>query len=45
MPKKVTTESINAQLTLVMKSGKVLLGHKQTIKMLRKGDIKMVIIS
>ena len=44
MPKKATTESINAQLTLVMKSGKVLMGYKQTLKALRKGEVKMVII-
>ena len=45
MPKKATTESINAQLTLVMKSGEVLMGYKQTLKALRKGLVKMVLIS
>jgi large subunit ribosomal protein L30e len=45
MPKKATTESINAQLTLVMKSGKVLMGYKQTLKALRRGEVKMVLIS
>ena len=30
-------ESINAKLALVMKSGKALLGYKQTLKSLRTG--------
>jgi len=42
---KKGVESINARLALVMKSGKVLLGYKQTIKSLRQGKAKLVIIA
>merc|ERR1711942_287113 len=42
---KKSTESINARLALVMKSGKYVLGYKQTLKTLRKGTSKLVIIA
>mmetsp|Transcript_8497 Transcript_8497/g.11897 ORF Transcript_8497/g.11897 Transcript_8497/m.11897 type:complete len:109 (+) Transcript_8497:39-365(+) len=38
-------ESINARLALVMKSGKVDLGYKQTLKDIRMGRAKLVIIA
>ena len=46
-PKKVkkTNESINSRLALVMKSGKFVLGYKQTLKTLRNGKSKLVIIA
>merc|ERR1712121_226123 len=46
MGKKVkkSNESINARLALVMKSGKYVLGYKQTLKTLRNGKSKLVII-
>ncbi|KAL2407040.1 Large ribosomal subunit protein uL16A [Exophiala dermatitidis] len=46
-PKKArkTTDSINSRLALVMKSGKVTLGYKSTLKCLRSGKAKLVIIA
>ncbi len=41
---KKTAESINSRLALVMKSGKYVLGYKQTLKTLRQGKAKLVII-
>ena len=38
-------ESINARLQLVVKSGKYVLGHKQTMKALRLGKAKLVILA
>merc|ERR1711924_348351 len=38
-------ESINSRLALVMKSGKANLGYKATIKSLRQGKSKLVLIS
>merc|ERR550514_2379645 len=38
-------ESVNARLKLVMKSGKYMLGHRSTLKALRKGQAKMILIS
>eukprot|EP00617_Octactis_speculum_P007603 CAMPEP_0185791856 /NCGR_PEP_ID=MMETSP1174-20130828/158606_1 /TAXON_ID=35687 /ORGANISM="Dictyocha speculum, Strain CCMP1381" /LENGTH=134 /DNA_ID=CAMNT_0028486859 /DNA_START=602 /DNA_END=1006 /DNA_ORIENTATION=+ len=38
-------ESINSRLQLVMKSGKAELGYKSTLKSLRSGKCKMVILS
>merc|ERR1711861_58183 len=38
-------ESINARLALVMKSGKALLGYKSTLKSLRTGKAKLILIS
>ncbi|KAI0388536.1 50S ribosomal protein L30e-like protein [Xylariaceae sp. FL0594] len=37
--------SINSKLALVMKSGKVTLGYKSSIKSLRSGKAKLVIIA
>jgi large subunit ribosomal protein L30e len=42
---KKQTESINSRLALVMKSGKYTLGYKTTLKTLRSGKAKLVIIS
>ncbi|KAK4536230.1 hypothetical protein CDCA_CDCA07G2255 [Cyanidium caldarium] len=39
------SETINARLALVMKSGKYCLGYKSTLKSLRQGKAKLVIIS
>merc|ERR1712167_410546 len=38
-------ESINARLALVMKSGKASLGYKSTLKTLRNGKAKLILIS
>ena len=43
--KKQNTEGINTRLSLVMKSGKTSLGFKTTLKTLRTGKSKLVIIS
>ena len=43
--KKKTVESINSRLQLVMRSGKAELGYKQTLKTLRNGKSKLVIVS
>eukprot|EP00468_Gymnochlora_sp_CCMP2014_P008073 CAMPEP_0167756308 /NCGR_PEP_ID=MMETSP0110_2-20121227/9311_1 /TAXON_ID=629695 /ORGANISM="Gymnochlora sp., Strain CCMP2014" /LENGTH=113 /DNA_ID=CAMNT_0007642399 /DNA_START=33 /DNA_END=374 /DNA_ORIENTATION=- len=43
--KKKQIESINSRLALVMKSGKYVLGYKQTMKTLRNGKAWLVIIS
>merc|ERR1719379_2217503 len=43
--KKAGTESINSKLQLVMKSGRVLLGYKSTLKSLRQGKSKLILIS
>jgi len=42
---KRTQESINSRLALVMKSGKTTLGYKSTVKALRQGKAKLIIIS
>jgi len=42
---KKAIESINARLALVMKSGKYVLGYRQTLKTLRQGKAKLVIIA
>eukprot|EP01122_Echinamoeba_exundans_P016042 TRINITY_DN8013_c1_g1_i1.p2 TRINITY_DN8013_c1_g1~~TRINITY_DN8013_c1_g1_i1.p2 ORF type:complete len:110 (+),score=38.10 TRINITY_DN8013_c1_g1_i1:84-413(+) len=42
---KKAQESINARLQLVIKSGKFSLGYKSTLKTLRAGKAKLVIIS
>eukprot|EP00052_Salpingoeca_macrocollata_P033537 m.8688 g.8688 ORF g.8688 m.8688 type:complete len:114 (-) comp5274_c0_seq1:99-440(-) len=42
---KKTGEGINAKLTLVMKSGKYTLGYKSTLKALRSGKAKLVILA
>merc|ERR1712115_565584 len=38
-------ESINSRLQLVLKSGKVALGYKETLKALRTNKAKLVILS
>uniref|UniRef100_A0A667J576 Large ribosomal subunit protein eL30 n=1 Tax=Lynx canadensis TaxID=61383 RepID=A0A667J576_LYNCA len=42
---KKSPESINSRLQLVMKSGKYMLGYKQTMKMVRRGRAKLVILA
>eukprot|EP00794_Sanderia_malayensis_P011874 gene11874-13106_t len=42
---KKAMESINTRLALVMKSGKYTLGYRSTLKTLRQGKAKLVIIS
>ena len=42
---KKSLESINSSLQLVMKSGKYVLGYKQTLKMIRQGKAKLVILA
>ncbi|GFG36388.1 hypothetical protein Cfor_06105 [Coptotermes formosanus] len=42
---KKAMESINSRLALVMKSGKYVLGLKQTLKTLRQGKARLVIIA
>eukprot|EP00884_Botryococcus_braunii_P002162 jgi/Botrbrau1/11947/Bobra.341_1s0013.2 len=42
---KKSQESINSRLALVMKSGKYTLGVKTTLKCLRSGKAKLVLIS
>merc|ERR1712111_40119 len=42
---KKSNESINSRLALVMKSGKCLLGYKQTLDSLRLGKAKLVTIA
>merc|ERR1712168_357438 len=42
--KKKGNESINSRLALVMKSGKYTLGYRITLKTLRQGKAKLVII-
>lgn len=41
---KKQVETINSKLSLVMKSGKVTLGYKSTLKSLRNGKSKLVIL-
>merc|ERR1712023_256694 len=43
--KKAGMESVNSKLALVMKSGKALLGYKSTLKSLRNGKSKLILIS
>merc|ERR1740123_2596490 len=38
-------DSINARLALVMKSGKYSLGYKTTVKTLRQGKAKLILIA
>jgi large subunit ribosomal protein L30e len=42
---KKTMESINSRLALVMKSGKVALGYKSTLKTIREGKAWVVIVA
>mmetsp|Transcript_8685 Transcript_8685/g.22024 ORF Transcript_8685/g.22024 Transcript_8685/m.22024 type:complete len:106 (+) Transcript_8685:165-482(+) len=43
--KKKSGDNINARLALVVKSGKYTLGYKSTVKAIRSGKAKIVIIS
>jgi len=43
--KKKSNESINSRLALVMKSGKYTLGYRSTLKTLRQGKAKLVLIA
>jgi large subunit ribosomal protein L30e len=36
---------VNSRLKLVMKSGKAILGYKHTVKSLRKGKAKLILIA
>uniref|UniRef100_A0A8C7ER65 Large ribosomal subunit protein eL30 n=1 Tax=Neovison vison TaxID=452646 RepID=A0A8C7ER65_NEOVI len=42
---KKSWESTNSRLQLVMKSVKYVLGYKQTLKMIRHGKAKLVILT
>ena len=42
---KKSADGINSRLALVMKSGKYVLGYKSTLKTLRSGKAKLVIIA
>merc|ERR1712084_12476 len=42
---KKTQESINSRLALIMKSGKVDLGYRSTLKDLRKTKAKLIIVA
>ncbi|XP_007249400.1 60S ribosomal protein L30 [Astyanax mexicanus] len=42
---KKSLESINSRLQLVMKSGKYVLGYRQSQKMIRQGKAKLVILA
>ncbi|KAI5200487.1 60S Ribosomal Protein L30 [Manis pentadactyla] len=42
---KKSLESINSRPQLSMKSGKYMLGYKQTLKMIRQGKAKLVILT
>lgn len=44
-PQKKAMESINTRLALVMKSGKYQLGYRSTLKSLRLGKAKLVILA
>jgi large subunit ribosomal protein L30e len=46
-PKKSKSEaqSIGSKLALVIKSGKVVLGYRSTLKSLRSGKAKLILIS
>jgi large subunit ribosomal protein L30e len=45
MVKKVGSDSINSKLGLVIKSGKYVLGYKSTLRTLRNGEAKLIILS
>ena len=45
LQKKSGAENINAKLALVMKSGKYTLGYKTTLKTLRSGKAKLVLLA
>merc|ERR1712113_350966 len=43
--KKAQEQNINAKLNLVVKSGKFKIGYKNTIKQLRSGQSKLILIA
>jgi large subunit ribosomal protein L30e len=45
MVKKAAGEGVNSKLSLVMKSGKSSLGYRETLKALRKGKAKLIILA
>lgn len=45
MVKKTGAESLNSKLSLVMKSGKYVLGYKSSLRSLRSGEAKLIILS
>ena len=47
MPKKNKSSDagIGSKLSLVMKSGKVVMGYRQTLKALRSGKAKLILIA
>ena len=45
MVKKTGAENLNNKLSLVMKSGKYVLGYKSTLRSLRSGEAKLIILS
>jgi len=45
MVKKVGSENINNKLGLVIKSGKYVLGYRSTLRSLRSGEAKLIILS
>jgi len=42
---KKSVDNMNSRIKLVMKSGKAILGYKASVKSLRKGKAKMILIS
>ncbi|EFE37044.1 uncharacterized protein ARB_04571 [Trichophyton benhamiae CBS 112371] len=42
---KKTTDTLSSRLALVMKSGKVTMGSKSTLKTLRSGKAKLILIA
>eukprot|EP00002_Diphylleia_rotans_P038398 TRINITY_DN872_c0_g1_i2.p1 TRINITY_DN872_c0_g1~~TRINITY_DN872_c0_g1_i2.p1 ORF type:complete len:116 (-),score=30.34 TRINITY_DN872_c0_g1_i2:37-384(-) len=42
---KKSSDNINSRLQLVVKSGKYTLGYKSTLKALRKGNAKLILIA
>lgn len=42
---KKNAENINSRLSMVMKTGKYVLGYKETLKALRNGKAKLVLIA
>lgn len=45
MVKKGSGDNLNSKLALVMKSGKYVLGYKSTLRSLRSGEAKLIILS
>jgi len=45
MVKKVGSDNINSKLGLVIKSGKYVLGYKSTLRALRSGEARLIILA